>query len=150
MITVGSNNRRLKCTLCTSLKKCTLLSLAWTQQVSNVRHVTPVNSNTPIIRTQFIYPWVFSRFYCIYLSQAVKADDTKSMTSLESDNLERQSTISDETEGVGSTGDQGRKDLWSKLARRRREQQFHTLSHNFFRNFKYVLSDVIDLSTIHT
>jgi len=34
--------------------------------VSNGRQVTPVNSNTPIIRTNFMSPWVFefSRFYC--------------------------------------------------------------------------------------
>ena len=51
---------------CTLLNKFTLSSLVWTQKESNGRQVTPVNSNTTIIRTSFMSLWVFefSRFYC--------------------------------------------------------------------------------------
>ncbi|WAR10037.1 CHS2-like protein [Mya arenaria] len=69
--------------------------------------------------------------------QALKDDDVKSMASVDASVAEGEQRDAEETDVVGQNdGTDPRKNLWAKLARRRREQQYSTLSNNFMRNFK--------------
>ncbi|XP_052237923.1 chitin synthase chs-2-like [Dreissena polymorpha] len=68
--------------------------------------------------------------------QAVKDDDTKSVVSSAGSVAESTADTADTDEAGGAQNGVRRKELWSKLARRRREQQYSTLSNTFMKNFK--------------
>ncbi|XP_053386467.1 chitin synthase chs-2-like isoform X2 [Mercenaria mercenaria] len=67
--------------------------------------------------------------------QGIKDDDTKSVVS-DDISISEKSSDSGYTDSVGTLEGQKKRDLWGKIARRRREQQFGTLSQNFVKNFK--------------
>ncbi|XP_060570333.1 chitin synthase chs-2-like [Ruditapes philippinarum] len=77
--------------------------------------------------------------------QGIKDDDTKSVVS-------EDLSISDDRSSVGTVEGEGKRDLWKKIANRRREQKFGTLSQNFVKNFKKLQKHMEDHemgSTLH-
>ena len=114
------------------------------------REQQPICEQQPRLRLLWLL-YTYSTVFCIRnsylirtlsLLQGIKDDDTKSVVSVDS-------RISEDKASVGTVEGEGKKDLWQKIANRRREQKFGTLSQNFVRNFKSVY-DILFLYLVCT
>ncbi|KAL4217246.1 Chitin synthase 2 [Mactra antiquata] len=75
--------------------------------------------------------------------QGVKDDDAKSTVSTDPLLSEKDDTTAEDPTGT-SEEPAPKTDLWSKLARRRREQEYGTLSENFVKHFKKLRKHIED------